>query len=45
MEAYMKHIVSMISTTSSPVRKRILQGLVNIIDIQAELVLKEDNFP
>jgi hypothetical protein len=45
MEAYMKHIISMIPSASSSVRKRILQGLVNIIDIQANMILKEDNFP
>lgn len=45
MEAFMKHVVSMIPTASGPVRYRILQGLVNISDMHAQLVLKEDNFP
>lgn len=45
LESYMKHIISMISGSTSVVKEKILQGIVSIVDINAELILKEENFP
>jgi transportin-1 len=44
LESYMKHIVSMFNDPSSIVVWRIIQGVVTIVDMEVDLILKPENY-